>query len=101
MPPTVTVHYIDSWRMVSQVLQICEMPERHTGINIASRLQTVVKEWPIPDDHIVLIVHGNAAVAVEEVGWDDVSCFGHTLQQSIIINSGLSYNVLARLVAAA
>jgi len=70
---TVTAHYIDnSWRVVSQVLQTRKMPERqHTEVNIASRLQTVVKEWNIPDDHIVAIVHDNAAnmsVAVEEVG---------------------------------
>ena len=99
---TVTAHYIDdNWRMVSRVLQTHEMPERHTGINIASRLQTVAKEWNIPDDHIVAIVHDNAAnmtVAVEELGWDDVSCFGHTLQ--LAINSGLSDSVLTRLAAA-
>ena len=73
-----------------------------TGINIASRLQTVAKEWNIPYDHIVAIVHDNVAnmtVAVEEVGWDHFSCFGHTLQ--LAINSGLSDSVLTRLAAAA
>ena len=61
----------------------------HTGVNIASRLKIVAEEWNIPDDHIVAIVHDNAAnmtVAVEEVGWNDVGCFGHTLQ--LAINSG-------------
>jgi len=56
--------------MVSQVLQTREMLERHTGVNIASRLKTIVKEWNMPDDHNVAIVRDNAAnmsVAVEEV----------------------------------
>ena len=97
---TVTAHYIDdNWRMVSRVLPTREIPKRHTGVNIASRLQTVAKEWNIPDDHIVAIVHDNAANMTVEVGWDDVSCFGHTLQ--LAINSGLSDSVLTWLTAAA
>ena len=68
---SVTYYIEDNWKMVSQVFQTREMPERHTEVNIASRLQTVAKEWNISDDHIVAIVHDNAVnmtVAIEEVG---------------------------------
>ena len=45
---TVTVHYITSdWKLESKVLQTHEMPERHTALNIAERLQDCISEWNI------------------------------------------------------
>ena len=38
-------------------------------------------------------------VAVEETGWDDIGCFGYTLQ--LAINNRLSSNPLTRLAALA
>jgi len=37
---TVIAHYIDdNWRLISRVLETHEIPEQHTGVNIASRFQ--------------------------------------------------------------
>ena len=33
-----------------------------------------------------------------QIGWGDLSCFGHTLQ--LAVNSGLALNAIARLTAA-
>lgn len=38
-------------------------------------------------------------VAVEGLGWEDICCFGHTLQ--LVIINGLAANPLSRLAAAA
>ena len=62
------------------------MPERHIGMHIAARLREAAMEWNIPDERVSAIVHDNAAnmrVAVQELGWEDVCCFGHTLQLAI------------------
>ena len=72
-----------------------EMPERHTGEHVADRLRQAATEWEISDERVSAIVRDNAAnmrVAVEEVGWEDVCCFGHTLQ--LAINNGLIANPL-------
>ena len=80
---TITVHFIDAqWNLISRVLQTCEMPEWHMGVNIASRLENAASEWNITDERIVTVVCDNASnmrVAAKEVGWEYVSCFGHTL----------------------
>ena len=100
---TVTCHYItDEWDIANKVLLTREMPERHTGLHIAERLRQAVSEWQIPEDRVSAIVRDNASnmnVAVEEVGWEDVRCFGHTLQ--LAISNGLTANPLSRLAAAA
>ena len=81
---TVTLHFIDDQlNLISRVLQTCKMPEQHTGVNIASRLQDVASEWNTPDEHIVAVVCDNAPnirVDIEEVGWEYVCCFAHTMQ---------------------
>ena len=47
---TVTAHYITSdWKLESKVLQTREMPERHTALNIAEKLQDSIKEWKIDE----------------------------------------------------
>ena len=43
-----TVHFLDKlWQMQSQVLLTEEIPERHTGKNIADGLMKAVDEWNI------------------------------------------------------
>ena len=50
---TLTCHWIDdNWKLNSKVLFTAEMPERHTGSNIADRLKQGCIEWRIPDDHV-------------------------------------------------
>ena len=59
---TIIVHFIDAqWNLISRVLQRCEMPERHRGVNIASRLKNTASEWNITDECIVAVVCDNAS----------------------------------------
>lgn len=101
---TVTAHFItEKWKMESKVLQIRERPERHIGVNISERLKAAACEWNIANDRLAAVVRDNAAnmvLAVDLVGeWDDLGCFGHTLQ--LAVNAGLNLNPLSHLLAAA
>ena len=84
---TVTEHHItDDWRMQSNVLITREMPERHTGVNLAARLHACVSEYGL-DNKIEACVHDNAR-NMECAGdlcpeWTDNGCFAHTLQLCI------------------
>ena len=101
---TVTAHFITGkWKMESKVLQTSEMPERHTRVNISERLKAAACEWKIANDRLATVVRDNAAnmvLAVDLVGeWDDLGCFGHTLQ--LAVNAGLNLYPLSRLLAVA
>ena len=89
---TVTIHFIDNmWKICSRVLSTEEMPEHHTGQNIAERVIKIPDEWNIKAMQISAIVHDNAANAVcgvEKTDWSHFDCVGHTLQ--LCVNSGLS-----------
>ena len=93
---TITVHFIDDqWNLISRVLHTCEMPKRHTGVNIASMLENAASEWNVPDECIVVVVCDNASnmrVAAED-------CFAYTLQ--LAINTGVASDPLTRFTAAA
>ncbi len=66
-----------------------EMPERHTGINIANRLITAAEEWDIT---VIDLLHDNAAYAVFAAGWPHLgACVAHTLQ---FFKSGLEISLL-------
>lgn len=84
---TVTEHHIDdNWEMKTTVLMTRAMPERHTGENLAAKLQTCVAEFGL-GDKVDTCVHDNAR-NMEKAGsmceeWGDLGCFGHTLQLCI------------------
>ena len=43
---TITAHFITAeWKMASAVLQIQEIPERHTGMHISERLKEAASGW--------------------------------------------------------
>ena len=100
---TVTAHFINSeWKLENKVLQTKEMPERHTGENIAETLRSAIKEWKIDERRISAVVHDNASnmnLAIEKVGCGDVPCFTHTLQ--LAVNSGLQNGPINRLSSVA
>lgn len=81
---TYTEHHIaENWEMKANVLCTREMPERHTGLNIAEKLQSNVSEFDIMTK-IDTVIHDNAR-SMENAGSrcpesDDVGCFGNTLQ---------------------
>ena len=50
---TVTVHYINpDWILASLVLETFSYPERHTGINIAKKLQELAQRLEISENVI-------------------------------------------------
>ena len=98
---TVTAHYITSdWKLESKILQTCEMPEMHTALNIAERLRDSIKEWKIDEERVSAIVHDNASnitLAVQNLGWQSVPCFAHTLQ--LAVNKGLEVSQINKLAS--
>ena len=87
---TITAHFINSdWKLESKVLQTKEMPERHTGENIAEVLCNAIKEWKVDERRICAVVHDNASnmnLAIEKLGCGNVPCFAHTLQLVLIMD---------------
>ena len=68
--------------MRSGVLATRHMLEMHTGLNIATRIDEMRKEFEIDRERIVGISRDNAAnmdVAVASLVFPDTNCFGHTL----------------------
>ena len=78
------------------------MPERHTGVNIAERIREAMSKWQVKDEFVSGIVHDNAAnmlTAVDDLGWNHLSCFAHTLQ--LAVNKGLDNTTISRVSAVA
>ena len=96
-----TAHFIaEFWEMESKVLLTREMPERHTGVHISERLMKASVEWKI-SEKVVAVVRDNAAnmVLASQLleDWDDLPCFGHTLQ--LAVKAGLDLAIISRLTA--
>ena len=98
---TVTVHLVnDSWQLSSKVLVTEEMPECHTGEDIADRLTKVAADWSLSSEKITACVRDNAANAingVELTGWSHFGCAAHTLQ--LCIKSGLDIQAISQMIA--
>ncbi len=78
--------------MRSSVLATKHMPEKHSGANIAFRIEEIRAEFEIGKEQITGISRDNAAnmdVAMASLGYPDTHCFGHTLQ--LAINSALNH----------
>ena len=59
---TVTYHYInDDWMMRSGVLATKHMPETHTGLHIAQRIDQIRNEFGIAKENVAGITRDNAA----------------------------------------
>ena len=80
----VTCHFItNTWELKSYVLQTRSVPECHTAVNIASRLQETLEEWEIAGtlQGITTDNGRNIVNAVtDHLHWKHFPCFGHTLQ---------------------
>ena len=91
---TITAHYIsDEWKIESNVLCTSEMAERHTGANIALRIQEVLEVWNIQGSHVSAVVTDNASnmiAALNSLECGHLPCFAHTLQ--LAVNKGLDAN---------
>lgn len=84
---SVTAHFIDSsWNLKHYCLQIQEITESHTAVNLADDLKNSLEQWEILD-RVVMITTDNAAnitnAVVNELELPHFGCVGHVLQLSI------------------
>ncbi|XP_072375206.1 E3 SUMO-protein ligase ZBED1-like [Diabrotica undecimpunctata] len=86
----VTMHFVDKLFNVRQMLLKChQLNERHTSINLARALQTIIEEWSLTNK-VSLIVSDNAAnikKAIEDLGMKHLGCFAHSL--NLIVQDAL------------
>ena len=101
---TITAHGIFNWEMDSLVLATRAFPERHTAIEIASKLKEVADEFNVRHK-VTTVVHDQAAnmelccyMLMEEEGWISLKCTAHCLQ--LCLQSGFNIPVFSRLLAA-
>ncbi|KAJ4940609.1 hypothetical protein JOQ06_026906 [Pogonophryne albipinna] len=78
---TITAHFInEEWELVMYVLQTRDMPESHTGHNLAEHLRKA--EWEITEKDPVIVTDNasNMTIAAEEAAFTlHVKCYAHTL----------------------
>lgn len=84
---SVTIHFIDpSWNLKHYCLQIQEITESHTAVNLADDLRSSLEQWETLD-RVVMITTDNAAnitnAVVNELKLPHFGCVGHVLQLSI------------------
>ena len=83
---SVTTHFIDtSWNLKHYCLQIQEITELHTAVNLADDLRSSLEQWEALD-RVVMITTDNAAntnAVVNELKLPHFDSVGHVLQLSI------------------
>ena len=82
-----TVHYIDNqWSLKSYCLQTMYLPEDHTANNLAEGLQETLQTWSLDVTKQVCITTDSASNivrATKDLGWKQLSCFGHNLNLAV------------------
>lgn len=82
----VTVHFITGdWELVTRVLQVAEVRESHTAVNVAHDLQAVVEKWEL-ESKVAGCTTDNArnmVAALALLPWPRVPCIAHTLQLAV------------------
>lgn len=74
------------------------MAERHSGINIATRIKEVAEMWNIDNEHVSAVVTDNASnmlAAMDILEWNHMPCFACTLQ--LAVNKGMDATSLIQL----
>lgn len=97
---TLTAHYIDSsYNIGNCIITVVGMPERHTAVNLAGRVDEELESWHIKD-RVKYVVHDNASNIVAAMEHIDsvtsVPCAAHTLQLSV--NAGLAQEVIGEII---
>ncbi|XP_056269527.1 zinc finger BED domain-containing protein 4-like [Pseudoliparis swirei] len=78
---SVTCHFVESYKMVSCLLDCFEFSDRHTSDNLAEELLKVAKEWGV-ENKVVCCVSDNAAnitKAIKTLKWTHHPCLAHTI----------------------
>ncbi|KAI4801155.1 hypothetical protein KUCAC02_000081, partial [Chaenocephalus aceratus] len=95
---TITAHSInEEWELVTYVLQTRDMPESHTGRNLAEHLRKAEWETTEKDPVIVTDNASNMTIAAEEAAFTlHVKCYAHTL--NLAAQRALKITAVARLL---
>ena len=84
---TCTAHFLgDDWTSHNYVLATRIMKERHSGVNMAGVLRSIIDQFNIEQSDIVGLLTDNASnmyKCAEELKWPHFPCFAHTLQLSV------------------
>ena len=83
---SITAHWLDDeLKMQHAILATPEMPEAHTGVNIASRIKQVLRDFNIENKVIAYVADNgsNVVKALNELDAPGLGCFAHTLQLSV------------------
>lgn len=82
-----TSHFIYNNELISSVLTTKEIPQQHTGVNIATSLSECFEEWGI-QNKIVTIVSDNGAnvknAVTEHLQIRHHPCVAHTLNLCVV-----------------
>ncbi|XP_041361015.1 E3 SUMO-protein ligase ZBED1-like [Gigantopelta aegis] len=91
-----TSHITEDWNLKSFVLQTRELPESHTGVNIAQVLTDAISEWGLnKNPPLVTEVHSfghKYGSCIPHIG-----CYAHTL--NLAAQRGLKVNSVSRILA--
>ena len=74
----VTAHFVNQdWELVARVLTTKEVRERHTAVNVADDLRTVIEEWNLAPKVAGITTDNarNMVAAVALLPWARVPCF--------------------------
>ena len=98
---TVTSHFITpDWKLNSYVLATRMTEERHTGSNIATEVESILREFNVAN--VTSLVTDNASnmvIAAKELKLPHINCFAHTLQ--LAIEDGLKTGQISKTLGAA
>ena len=100
---SLTVHYIDKeWILQNHLLETRHCPQSHTGENLATELEDMLKAWNLSVAQLSAATTDNAAnivLAMETLGWGHFRCFSHSLQ--LAINQAFEIQQVSRALARA
>ena len=81
---TITIHYIDSdYVLSSHLLEMKEITQAHTGMNIAEEIRGIMDEWSSSPDNVSSATTDNTSnmvLAMKVLEWIRILCFSHSLQ---------------------
>ena len=83
---SITAHWLDdALNMQHAILATPEMPEAHTGVNIADRIRRLLCEFGIENKVAAYVADNgsNVVKALDELGGPRLGCFAHTLQLAV------------------
>lgn len=77
---SLTIHYIDNWKLCNASLQTTYFPEDHTGELIAQGLRNALECWGLKEDKMTCMTADSGANMVKALQlnkWTLLQCFGH------------------------